>query len=187
VGFNPTSLDLARGTATSDFSMEEYQYWLGLQLEDLKGKFVLDIGCGNSVLISELQKFGVQAFGIDVRVKNNALFACALAQQLPFRDQSFDLVVSTACLPIYFTSAMQKSVLREIRRVMKPDASATFAPLTPRGTPVVAHFRIGDNHGNLKFEERNFLKAARKNKMFAKIENCDDAPDSSRRINITSN
>ena len=61
---------------------------------------VLDVGCGRGFLVRKLNDYGVYALGVDfsdyaVKKKLSDAVFLADAQQLPFGDKSFDLVVST--------------------------------------------------------------------------------------------
>ncbi|MGA2669684.1 MAG: methyltransferase domain-containing protein [Ignavibacteria bacterium] len=74
----------------------------------LKGKSLIDIGCGNGVLTSGIAEFGMETFGIDVSpsverayLNNqnvNSHFLQADLQNPPFKNQSFDIVYSTGVL-----------------------------------------------------------------------------------------
>ena len=90
----------------------------------LDGKVVLDVGCGSGHLLSSYSK-AARAIGIDIdggvlasaagRTKH-VTFTCAAAESLPFRDCTFDVVLSRVALP--YTN-IRKS-LSEIRRVLRP-------------------------------------------------------------------
>jgi len=88
---------------------------------------ILEIGCGGMALTAELIARGLQPIAIDldeallrnVSVKRapDVRLAAADAERLPFRDESFDLVIHNQTLHHF---PWRDSVLREIRRVLKP-------------------------------------------------------------------
>jgi len=90
-------------------------------------KKVLEIGCGGMGLTAELVKYGLNPIAIDLdetvlrnvsmkRMPETRLVA-ADAEQLPFRDGIFDVVVHNQTLHHFPELG---GVLREIRRVLKP-------------------------------------------------------------------
>ncbi len=99
------------------------------------GQLALDVGCGNGEVLGILENYGACAVGLDTNI-NRGLgesksgqevsfsrhMVTALVQSdaraLPFRDASFDLVVSFLCLPHIYE---EKRVLLEIRRVVKEE------------------------------------------------------------------
>lgn len=118
------------------YDLEE-AHWLYMGLRDLlisgiKQYFknsekisILDAGCGTGYNLKCLEKYGVST-GVDIN--NNALVYCrkrginrisrASVLELPFRDESFDLVVSTDVL---YHRAVQDDLtaIKEIYRVLK--------------------------------------------------------------------
>ena len=86
---------------------------------------VLEIGCGEGLLLAELA--GNEKYGIDpsllallrARRRSNARYAVARAEELPFPDESFDLVVSVGVME-HFQNV--DAATAEIRRVLKPAA-----------------------------------------------------------------
>jgi 2-polyprenyl-3-methyl-5-hydroxy-6-metoxy-1,4-benzoquinol methylase len=80
--------------------------------EDLSGFKTLDIGCGTGALTVLMKLSGFEATGIDVHAKHIGLarilaeenglspdmFMCHEGQQLPFEDQSFDVVTMISVL-----------------------------------------------------------------------------------------
>jgi SAM-dependent methyltransferase len=87
---------------------------------------VLDVGCGaGQTLIASDLGAGVTAAGVDVdfaalslgrRLTGRVGFVCALGETLPFRDGSFDLVLSRVALPYMHVPR----ALAEFRRVLAP-------------------------------------------------------------------
>jgi SAM-dependent methyltransferase len=87
----------------------------------------LDLGCGSA---PELPDAGVQV-GLDIdlpslqasrRLYPQVHFVCGDGEQLPFRDGTFDAVVSRVALPLMNLNA----AIPEISRVLKPEGRATL-------------------------------------------------------------
>jgi SAM-dependent methyltransferase len=94
------------------------------------GREVLDIGCGTGATMDHLRQYG-EVQGIDLamiplgfsRRRGHQRTMCASATELPFADNSFDLV--TALDVIEHLDDDVKG-LSEIRRVLKPGAPAVI-------------------------------------------------------------
>jgi 2-polyprenyl-3-methyl-5-hydroxy-6-metoxy-1,4-benzoquinol methylase len=81
---------------------------INLTADKLKGKTLVDIGCGNGVLTSALADFGMETIGIDVSPsvesayinnKNpNVHFIQGDLQNPPFKNEIFDIVYSTGVI-----------------------------------------------------------------------------------------
>lgn len=97
-------------------------------LEGLSGQDVLDVGCGTGFLVSLLCKEGFEAIGVDPSkgmleaAKENypelqdSLFE-ASAEQLPFIDENFDIVLASGSL-VHVPEI--ESAAREMARVLRP-------------------------------------------------------------------
>ncbi|SDF92221.1 Methyltransferase domain-containing protein [Pedobacter terrae] len=99
-------------------------------------KTVLDAGCGTGRNLLYFLKSGVQAYGVDLNpeaiaeLKNLAgafphinpdeNFSIAAVDQLPFEDESFDLVVSSAVLHFAENQEQFEAMLTSMWRVLKP-------------------------------------------------------------------
>jgi len=97
---------------------------LAPKLPDVRGRDVLELGCGYGGMLSVLAESGARAFGIDVderrvlRARERGLEATvADAEALPYPDESFDLVVSHAVLEHIPRIGV---ALAEVRRVLRP-------------------------------------------------------------------
>jgi SAM-dependent methyltransferase len=112
---------------------------------------VLDVGCGRGLLlIGAAKRLGSagRATGIDiwstVDMGGNAMAAtqknielegvadrCTLvsagAQEMPFGDASFDVIVSNLCLHNIYDKETRQKALREIVRVLKPGGQALLS------------------------------------------------------------
>jgi ubiquinone/menaquinone biosynthesis C-methylase UbiE len=99
---------------------------VNLTEEDLKGKRVLDAGCGNGVLSNEISTFGCEVVGADVSDAVRAAhiqfagnprlqFVQADVRDLPFVPGSFDVVFSAGVL--HHTRSTREAFDRVIRMV----------------------------------------------------------------------
>jgi len=107
----------------------------------LKGTYdecntVLDAGCGTGRNLLYFLKSGVQVYGVDLNpeaiaeLKNlagafphinpNENFSIAPVEQLPFEDENFDLVVSSAVLHFAENQEHFEAMLTSMWRVLKP-------------------------------------------------------------------
>ena len=93
------------------------------------GERILDIGCGNGIYYEKIQqkKLSLEYVGLDLlgaMVENHPIrtsegnLALANAQDLPFEDNSFDVVMANHTL--HHISDMDKAI-SEARRVLKPN------------------------------------------------------------------
>lgn len=96
-----------------------------LSSKDLKNKRFLEVGCGLGYFSNKAFKLGAKVTGIDIGPKlvsiNKKLtprgtFKVASASKLPFRNNSFDLVLSTEVIEHV---DKQKEALKEMSRVLK--------------------------------------------------------------------
>ncbi|MBL4716033.1 MAG: hypothetical protein COC01_09970 [Bacteroidetes bacterium] len=91
-----------------DERKERFLKEINANTEDLKGKFSIDVGCGNGVLTSAISEFGLISFGIDVsdsierayenNTQLNVHYIQADLQNLPFQTQFFDLIYSSGVI-----------------------------------------------------------------------------------------
>lgn len=110
------------------------QYLLHLQLwdYDFRGKQVLDIGAGHSrfAQLTNLcfRDTGTNSFAIDFSTKppgDTDMYANAF--DLPFANNTFDLVVSSWMVQYYLDSRDFSSLMEELIRVCKPGAQIRFS------------------------------------------------------------
>lgn len=104
---------------------------------DLKGKKLLDVGCGDAVDLALLAKKGAKVYGIDPcdafleKAKANnpkGVFIKGIGECLPFEDNSFDAVMSKWALQ---TSTNVRQILREMARVLKKGGMMIFLSKHP--------------------------------------------------------
>jgi len=98
----------------------------------LKGKVVLDIGCGNGKYATLLAKVSKEYIGIDIskpqlllaqkKNKNlkNVKFICCSAENIPLHSKSVDVVLSTwGALSTIKSLRRKAKVLKEAERILK--------------------------------------------------------------------
>ena len=100
---------------------------------DLSNKYILDIGCGTGSVLREFIKYGAKAKylnGIDLledRIKiakdisPNINFKCGDASNLPYGDESFDIVVQFTVFTSILEDDMRKNIAIEMLRVLKKE------------------------------------------------------------------
>ena len=130
-----------RGNFTSDL----FRFRIRKKVRQLINKntgFLLDIGCGEGLLYEKLsteQKM-LKIIGIDTnhetlsyankmfqeRGTNKVSFMSALAQDLPFRDNSIDIVVCINTFYNFYTKKEVVDALKEMARVCKRDGFLIF-------------------------------------------------------------
>ncbi len=103
------------------------------QLEAKEGDRILDLATGTGRVSVGLAEKGVSIFGADLTWKmierarekvaekelTNVSFHLADGLQLPYKDNTFDKIVSIRFFHI-LPFEMQKAILQEVRRVLKP-------------------------------------------------------------------
>jgi ubiquinone/menaquinone biosynthesis C-methylase UbiE len=105
--------------------------------DSLKGKKVLDLGCGTGSDLAEMQSRGASIFGIDaskemVRIARETLpdadIKVGVFENIPFPDQSFDIVISKWA---FQTSPDIDPIYSEIARVLKPNGQLIYLSSHP--------------------------------------------------------
>ena len=110
------------------------------QLQGHGCRSVLDVGCGTGILATRLRHEldGAHVVGCDFSRgmlahgrgrDRHAAWVCGDAGRLPFRDASFDAVVSTEAFH-WFPD--QRAALAEFRRVLRPGGRLLLALVNPR-------------------------------------------------------
>ncbi len=123
----------------------------------LKGKKFLDVGCGLGFFASRAGELGAKVYGIDIGEKlvkkskqryPDGKFSVASAVELPYRDNTFDLVL---CTEVIEHVNNQNKVISEIFRVLKKDGylvlttpNKVFKPLYA----VLCNVGLRPYHGN---------------------------------------
>jgi len=107
-----------------------------VDFDGYRGRSVLDVGCGAGVDLARFARGGAEATGVDVSPSAIELarrnfeqqglrgrFEVADGEQLPFPDNTFDLVFAHGV--VQYTASPQRLV-DECRRVLKPGGEAVF-------------------------------------------------------------
>jgi SAM-dependent methyltransferase len=131
----------------SDIERFAIHYW---KFDDVRGKKLLDIGCGPGWLTVRYAAVGAEVFAVDltesaVNITRQILdekslsadLRVASAESLPFEDESFDIVVSSGVL--HHTPDTLKA-FREAFRVTRPG-----------GAGLITLYRLGILHSSLMF------------------------------------
>lgn len=114
----------------------------------LKGKKVLDVGSGEGHLTRMMTKEGAQVVGLECSPRqlekaqcyetiNDEVFLSGVGENLPFPDQSFDIVVFFNSLH-HVPVDQQKTALKEASRVLKQDGLVYISEPIAQG----AHFEL---------------------------------------------
>jgi ubiquinone/menaquinone biosynthesis C-methylase UbiE len=107
----------------------------------LNGITVLEIGCGTGHILQRFMEFGVQlAVGIDLMESRieagkkhypNLHLAIGNGAQLPYADNSFDLVMQFMCLSSVLDPEMRQQIADEMWRVLRPGGTILCYDLRP--------------------------------------------------------
>lgn len=134
--------DLETGSPTFFQEVERYRFdkldYLPRVVDyaGLRGKSVLDAGCGLATDLTRFAKGGAEVTGIDISPRAVELarqnfaqrglegrFHCMDAGDMTFEDASFDFVY---CHTVLHFTPDPEAVIAEIRRVLKPGGTAFF-------------------------------------------------------------
>lgn len=94
----------------------------------LRSGLILDIGCGTGVLAQQLSQEGYQVAGMDsspgmlkvmAKTRNSGMSVLGNAQQLPFKADSFDMVLCVAVLHHIADAGKVADTISEMVRVAK--------------------------------------------------------------------
>lgn len=105
-----------------------------------KNKKVLDAGCGTGILLNQLfYIYGIKGYGIDISSAainageklshKNIILKTEKLENLPFKNNFFDFVLSFDVLEHIEN---KKSVLKEIKRVLKPGGKILLYAISKR-------------------------------------------------------
>lgn len=165
-------------TDLDDYHFEKLYHLLRLvPFDGMKGRKVLDVGCGAGVDLLRFAKGGALATGVDISpnaidlARANAAhqgldveLQVADAEHLPFADGTFDLVFAHGV--IQYSSDTQR-VVDECRRVLKPGGQAIFQAYNRHSwlNALSKLMRVGLEHEAApvlrKFTPREFVRMLR--------------------------
>lgn len=111
----------------------EYVVGLNLQTSSLDNKTILDIGGGKGNFAREVQdKFGkTRVYNLDPHLEKEGTIkqVAGLAQELPFKNDTFDLIISFFAIPLHIEKSSDEIIFfEEIFRTLKPGGQARIAP-----------------------------------------------------------
>jgi len=104
---------------------------------NVKGKKVLDLGCGPGIYAEILKKHGAEVHGLDLSEKmieiakkrvSNVDFKVGTVYKMPYKNSYFDVVV--AAYVVHYFKDFDRA-LREIHRVLKKDGIFVFSTTNP--------------------------------------------------------
>ncbi len=118
-------------------SLSEYKSLLRITDEDLRGKTILDLGSGQQqkFAIEVKEKIpGAKVFSLDADLADSqdkkSAGVVGLFSKLPFADQSFDIIVSVAAMPLYLHNQLEiEEAFREVVRVLRKGGKAILEPV----------------------------------------------------------
>lgn len=106
-------------------------------LGSLKGKEILDVGCGSGMLMQILEKRGANCCGIEITpvfielVRSRGLHVISASMhKLPFSDERFDAIISNYALN-YLPPKGQLLAIQEKFRALKPGGIMVFTYMHP--------------------------------------------------------
>lgn len=100
-------------------------------VESLNGKKILDVGCGGGTLLRYLFDFGAKpknCFGIELLEQSlrsakefspNTSFFVANAAQIPFPDETFDMVFQSLVFTSVLDPQIKRAIASEVLRVLR--------------------------------------------------------------------
>lgn len=87
-------------------------------LKQMKGKRILDAGCGEGVIVEELKEKGYEIYGIDKNYESKYVIRGDI-KSTPFKENEFDVVLLLDVLE-HLAYDEQYTALKEIKRILKP-------------------------------------------------------------------
>lgn len=117
---------------------QSYLDFVSLSPDDLKGKKILDLGSGLHRTFAKNVNLidGARVTSLEPRVAFEtadstelAPVVAGMADEMPFDDNTFDLVISFTAIPMWLETPEEiQAVFREIDRVLKPGGEARLYP-----------------------------------------------------------
>lgn len=138
---------------------EAMQHWLERgQIWPLAGRRILDVGCGSGYVLASLLPMGASAnllHGVDLLPERITAaqrrfpacrFECTNAEELPYPDDHFDLVLAFTLFSSILDRRMARGVAEEMERVLGPEGAILwydFRYNNPRNVHVQGMTRQG--------------------------------------------
>ncbi|MFC1696826.1 class I SAM-dependent methyltransferase [Nanoarchaeota archaeon] len=106
-------------------------------IDKVKGKKIIDLGCGSGIYADLLIKKGAKVFGIDISKKlieiakqevPKGKFKVANFEKLPYKKHTFDIAISA--LALHYVKDWNK-VFKEVNRVLKKGGIFIFSTGNP--------------------------------------------------------
>jgi len=125
--FNQANLFIIHGRERAILNLLD-KYGMNL----LENKVVLDLGCGNGGPLRNFIQYGAlpeNLYGIDLledkieqarMLSPNIDFRCDNAEELPYEDESFDIVMQFTVFTSILDDGMKRNIASEMLRVLKP-------------------------------------------------------------------
>lgn len=154
---------------------------MGLEVADLEGKKVLDLGSRTSDIERGLSKYKLDVVSVDIDRESfskrpeakNQLQADAL--NLPFKDESMDVVISMHNAPPGFYE--EKDVLKSMDEIVRILSKSGTARITPLELSFINYqdgikefFKNGRRYGNLSDKEKHKVEMLRKKRENTSLE-----------------
>lgn len=115
---------------------KEYLKDLGLSIEDLKGKNILDLGAGKALFAQKAKEYGFSVVSFDkypeLKKLSDVPYVKGDAYQLPFYNNAFDLILSRAAFNTFKIEQINqlRVLVSEINRVLREGGELRFGPGT---------------------------------------------------------
>lgn len=148
-----------RGFESTERNFPKYLEWLNLPPDDLRDKKILDVGSGVGRFAAEAKEFGIEdVVSLDpgLKLEKNRKKAkkigagtamAARADALPFRDESFDLILNNFSVPMWSEAPSEmEETFREELRTLRPGGEIRLAPVMVVGETITAYFTPEDEH-----------------------------------------
>lgn len=141
------------------------------EIESIKNKKVLDIGCGFGWLEYQLQNSVLKITGIDsdqmiiknnqkLRHSNRVIFKKASALKMPFEDNSFEVVISSEVIE-HLPKGSENIFFKEIYRVLKNNGVCFIS--TPNKNIASMIFDPAWYFGHRHYRAKQLIEIASKN------------------------
>jgi ubiquinone/menaquinone biosynthesis C-methylase UbiE len=139
-------------------------------IKDCKKGKLLDVGCGSGYILSQIENYFQEAFGIDMSAEaldfgrrfTDAKLMLANAEKLPFDDSTFDCVVSTDA---FEHIPDDLAAVKEVWRVLKEKGS--FIVYSPTQCGLLSKTKLVDlyhtSETSYLLDQRYYTKQSLKN------------------------